>query len=189
MEKSKGATGREFFRLLTRDFNPYHDKRGRFTSPGGGGISTFSANPDTPAGKRAIEREELRLKEMAAKFNAQRPKPQGLSMPEFSGTEKQKSFAKSIVEEPYKNLEAAAKGFERTNTELGGKSDYLQKQAQACRSAQESYATLVLNLKGARSSIPAGEVIDKKIAFRQAAKQLLQKEWKAAGASGLPPRL
>lgn len=187
--KSKSETGRDFFALLAKDFNPYHDRMGRFTSPSGGGISTFSANPDTPAGKRAIEREESRLKEAAAKFNAQRPKPQGISIPEFSGTEKQKNFAKSIVEEPYKNLEAAAKGFERTNGELGGKSAYLQKQAQACRAAQESYATLVSNLKGARSSIPAGEVIDKKIAFRQAAQQLLQKEWKAAGASGLPPRL
>lgn len=36
-------------------FNPYHDSRGRFTSANGG-VASFSANPNTKAGKRAIER-------------------------------------------------------------------------------------------------------------------------------------
>ena len=36
-------------------FNPYHDAKGRFTS--GGGAASFSANPNTVAGQRAIERE------------------------------------------------------------------------------------------------------------------------------------
>lgn len=36
-------------------FNPYHDSRGRFTSANGG-VASFSANPNTKAGKLAIER-------------------------------------------------------------------------------------------------------------------------------------
>jgi len=36
-------------------FNPYHDRLGRFTS-GGGGAASFSANPNTNAGRKAIER-------------------------------------------------------------------------------------------------------------------------------------
>lgn len=35
-------------------FNPYHDRLGRFTGPGG--YASFSANPDTKAGKLAIKR-------------------------------------------------------------------------------------------------------------------------------------
>ena len=38
-------------------FNPYHGADGRFTSAGGG-VASFSANPNTKAGKLAIEREE-----------------------------------------------------------------------------------------------------------------------------------
>lgn len=37
-------------------FNPYHDARGRFTGPGG--YASFSANPQTKAGKLAIKREQ-----------------------------------------------------------------------------------------------------------------------------------
>ena len=39
-----------------RKFNPYHDAKGRFTSGGGGGFASFSANPNTKAGRLAIER-------------------------------------------------------------------------------------------------------------------------------------
>lgn len=37
-------------------FNPYHDRLGRFTGPGG--YASFSANPNTKAGKAAIAREQ-----------------------------------------------------------------------------------------------------------------------------------
>lgn len=51
--KSTVKKSRTFSEILK--FNPYHDEKGRFTS-GNGSFATFSANPDTKAGRMAIER-------------------------------------------------------------------------------------------------------------------------------------
>lgn len=51
VEKSSPMT---FFDVIQK-FNPYHDRLGRFSSAGGGAAS-FSSNPNTTAGRLAIER-------------------------------------------------------------------------------------------------------------------------------------
>ena len=63
---SKGTSFNDYLRIFNPNvaktfseimkFNPYHDAKGRFTSGGGGGAATFSANPHTKAGQKAIER-------------------------------------------------------------------------------------------------------------------------------------
>ena len=50
-------------------FNPYHDSRGRFTSAGGG-VASFSANPNTVAGQKAIEREQKNNPLVGAAFGS-----------------------------------------------------------------------------------------------------------------------
>lgn len=52
-EYRKNTVAKTFNEILK--FNPYHDSKGRFTS-GSGGFASFSANPNTKAGKLAIER-------------------------------------------------------------------------------------------------------------------------------------
>lgn len=47
-------------------FNPYHGPDGRFTGPGG--FASFSANPDTAAGKKAIERADEKHRIIGAAF-------------------------------------------------------------------------------------------------------------------------
>ena len=51
-------------------FNPYHDRLGRFTGPGG--FTSFSANPDTKAGKLAIRRAQKVNPLIGAAFGTKR---------------------------------------------------------------------------------------------------------------------
>lgn len=67
VKKSKPVT---FFDVIQK-FNPYHDRLGRFASAGGGGAVTFSANPNTKAGKLAIERAGKDNPLIGAAFNRQ----------------------------------------------------------------------------------------------------------------------
>lgn len=53
-------------------FNPYHDSRGRFTSAHGG-VASFSANPNTRAGKLAIEREQENNPIVGAAYGTNNP--------------------------------------------------------------------------------------------------------------------
>ena len=50
-------------------FNPYHGPDGRFTSAGGG-FASFSANPDTVAGRKAIERASEKNPSIGAAFGS-----------------------------------------------------------------------------------------------------------------------
>lgn len=59
MKKRGGVSGIE-------KFNPYHDRLGRFASAGGS--ASFSANPNTKAGKLAIERESKKNPLVGAAF-------------------------------------------------------------------------------------------------------------------------
>ena len=63
MEKSKGAAGRDFFSLLAKDFNPYHDAKGRFTTANGASFFTFSPGKSA-AHNKAIEKEKSRVPAM-----------------------------------------------------------------------------------------------------------------------------
>lgn len=55
-------------------FNPYHDRLGRFTGPGG--YASFSANPDTTYGRAAIKREQKKNPLIGAAYGTKRSKGQ-----------------------------------------------------------------------------------------------------------------
>ena len=97
----------------------------------------------------------------------------GFSAPSVTGSEKQKSWAKDIMENPHKILGSRASLSER----LGDKKD-----AEIFRSAQRKYADAVGQVKNrAGDRFNAKWVIDQKGAFQSMAQQILQDEAKKKG--------
>lgn len=97
----------------------------------------------------------------------------GFSAPNVSGSDKQRSYAKDIMENPHKNLGYRASLSER----LGDKKD-----AEIFRSAQRKYADAVGQVKNrAGDRFDAKWVIDQKGAFQSMAQQILQDEAKKRG--------
>lgn len=97
----------------------------------------------------------------------------GFSAPSVTGSEKQKSWAKDIMENPHKILGSRASLSER----LGDKKD-----AEIFRSAQKKYADAVGQVKNrAGDRFNAKWVIDQKGAFQSMAQQILQDEAKKKG--------
>ena len=97
----------------------------------------------------------------------------GFSAPSVTGSEKQKSWAKDIMENPHKILGSRASLSER----LGDKKD-----AEIFRSAQRKYADAVGEVKNrAGDRFNAKWVIYQKGAFQSMAQQILQDEAKKKG--------
>lgn len=73
-------------------FNPFHDRIGRFTGPGG--YASFSANPDTKAGAAAIKREQKNNPLIGAAFGTMKSPKQKIADGKVPSSRKQ---AKEIL--------------------------------------------------------------------------------------------
>lgn len=73
-------------------FNPYHDRFGRFTGPGG--YASFSANPETKAGAAAIKREQKNNPLIGAAFGTMKSPKQKIADNNIPASRKQ---AKEIL--------------------------------------------------------------------------------------------
>lgn len=100
------------------------------------------------------------------------------SAPTMSGSEKQVSWAKDIIETPYRNLgqraESAAIVARRFESTGGKAADYRAEEA-AYRSAQTEYARRVGELASrATGGLAASQVINKRNVFQTLADQIAQ---------------
>lgn len=93
--------------------------------------------------------------------------------PAMSGSEKQISWAKDIIESPYKSAILTAERYERQNTA------FLANDAAAYRAAAKRYADTVTQQAAdprITNGIPARGVIDNKASFNGLMKQLVDEE-------------
>ncbi len=107
--------------------------------------------------------------------------------PQLSGSEKQVSWARDILREPYINAGYRANNYEQINKKTKGnsKSGWAQ-DAAAYRSAQKVYnENIKLLEKRFGGTIPAKTIIDRRFSFEGAMKDIIRKELDKQGRNPL----
>lgn len=104
-----------------------------------------------------------------------------LKLPTMTGSEKQVSWAKEILESPYKTLgsiadsyEKQAEAFDRTSKNGGARE---RKEADAYRAAQSRYAAEISKLPDMKANV----IIDRRAAIKDIANNMLKDEYKKRG--------
>lgn len=102
------------------------------------------------------------------------------SAPTMSGSEKQVSWAKDIIETPYKNLGLRADGAATIARRLeagGGRADDYRAEESAYRAAQARYAEGMNSMaRNTQGGLKASQVIERRGMFQQAANELAEEE-------------